>query len=215
MRSKGVPEHEIEGNIEKLKQVYKLGLTMITPSGKDKGSEPIYWSAQDPQEYHFSLVRRGAKTDGVKQEADFPAEEYTVASYFKARYGITLEYPNLPIVCTKDGYFPVEFLLQAKEKVFGENDQHKIDAVLRFNDEFSAAGRIQHIKNVLHRPLSQEYMPGLTFTSVLGRFGIHVVLEPETFEADVLKEPQLQFRNEGQCRIENGSWSLRNVSFPR
>jgi hypothetical protein len=163
MRSKGVSEHEIEGNIVKLKQVYKLGLTTITPSGKDKGSEPIYWSAQDPQEYNFSLARPDAKTDGVKQE-DCTAEElrYTVASYFESRYGIKLRFPHWPIMCTKDGYFPVELLMQAKEKVFGENDQAKINAVLKFKDEFSAARRIQHIMEVLHRPLSQEYMPGLT-----------------------------------------------------
>lgn len=213
MRSKGVSEHEIEEKIKKMKQVYKMSLTMITPSGKDKDSKPICWSANNEDEYTFSLVRRGAKTDGVKQEAE-EEPKYTVASYFEARYGIILRFPHLPIVFTKEGYFPVELLLQAQEKVFGENDQAKIDAVLKFNDEFSAAGRIQHIKNVLHRLLSQEYMSGLTLTNVLERFGIKVSPEPETFDAVVLKEPQLKFRNQ-DCRIENGSWNLNGVTFPR
>jgi hypothetical protein len=218
MQSKGVPEHEIEEKIKRMKQVHKMDLSMITPSGKDKGNKPICWSANNPDEYSFTLVRRGAKADGVKQEVDVRAEEeskITVARYFHTRYGITLQYPHLPIVCTKDGYFPVELLMQAKEKVCGENDQDKIDAVLRFNDEFSAAGRIKHIKDVLGIPLSKEYMPGLTFTDVLGRFGISVVLEPETLKADVLKEPQLDFGNQRKCQIQNGSWSLNGVKFPR
>ena len=80
-------------------------------------------------EFKFTLKQKrrggGDGSDAKKEEV-----ETSVAEYYKQRYGIELRYPHLPVIYTGHrGYFPVEFLFQAQEKVFGDNDNDKIDAV--------------------------------------------------------------------------------------
>ena len=87
----------------------------------------IEWRAD---EYTFPLKKRknNVGTD-VNVTVEEP-EEISVADYYKERYNIVLKYPHLPIINTGyRGYFPVEFLFQAQEKVYGANDKDKIDAV--------------------------------------------------------------------------------------
>ena len=72
----------------------------------------IILSANDPTLYSFSV-------DG---------QDTSVASYFEDRYGIKLEYPNMPIIYVDDiskhggGWFPIEFAYQAFAKAKDNNE---------------------------------------------------------------------------------------------
>jgi hypothetical protein len=72
----------------------------------------IILSANDPTLYSFSV-------DG---------QDTTVASYFEDRYGVKLEYPNMPIIYVDDiskhggGWFPIEFAYQAFAKAKDNNE---------------------------------------------------------------------------------------------
>ena len=92
-----------------------------------RSKQLIEWRAD---EYTFPLKKRTNIVDGDVNVTVGEPGEISVADYYKERYNIVLKYPHLPIINTGyRGYFPVEFLFQAQEKVFGANDKDKIDAV--------------------------------------------------------------------------------------
>ena len=118
-------------------------------SKKKKSSQMnsiIEWRA-DECKFTIKQKRRGGGdgSDAKKEEV-----EISVAEYYKQTYDIELQYPHLPVINTGyRGYFPVEFLFQAQEKVFGDNDNDKVNAVSYEAIHGNSIIRCLHISNCL------------------------------------------------------------------
>jgi hypothetical protein len=182
--------------------------------------EEIYWSADDVSQYSFSVPSREKKKPesetevkkeevGVSEEA--PGVTHSVASYFLTRYNYSLKYPKMPIVCTNEGYYPVEFLTQAQERKRGVDAK---DYGLKFNDNFSGTARVDHVQRIKNLASSIE-KNGIDMNAIMRQFNLTVSDEPQTFEASVLPAPKLKFAGNCDASIRNGSWNLRNVRFAR
>ncbi len=65
--------------------------------------------------------------------------DITVFEYYLEKYGIELQYPNMPIVHVMRGWFPVEFLYQKFARSKDANDRDMIDQVLRYYDGHAGA----------------------------------------------------------------------------
>jgi hypothetical protein len=79
------------------------------------GLATFVWSANDHNDHSFEY-NDGSETRKV-----------TVNEYYKEKRGIDLLYPNMPMVYIKSrdiqGYFPVEMLFQAQEKIVGHDSK--------------------------------------------------------------------------------------------
>ena len=140
--------------------------------------------------------------------------EINVANYFKRYYGITIEYPHLPVVSVGGrGFFPVEFLYQEQTRVSG-NENHRQEEVLRYHDHFSGHRRVQRLIKL------KEYAYGVkvgNFESLdilLQEFQIKIENDPLVSRAEILQAPIPQFRdNKAKLVQGSGSWNLANQVF--
>ena len=204
----------------------RLNKRMIPDEHKDE----IHWSADDPSAYSFSLTPRRRKQETGQEQApdenvnvaatkeEQVAEQpvvHTVASYFWTKYGIRLKYPKMPIVHTSEGYYPIELLFQAQDKVFGANDSEKVKDVLAFNDGFASTARIDHLESVKAMVEQLRSTTGLDLRDLMRQFNVEVSDKPKVFKTRVLKEPMLKFGDESKVPVNNGSWNLRGAKFSR
>jgi len=87
---------------------------------KNCSMKDIIWRADDPELY--SLMVRSRRKASIKDEG----QKHTMASYYKNVYGITLQYPKLPIISIgKNNYFPIEFLFRALQETKAESQLTK------------------------------------------------------------------------------------------
>lgn len=154
---------------------------------RDGSGPPIVWVADDPEQYHFQC--RGVT--------------YTVYNYMRERHGLTLKFPKMPIVSTKYGYFPIEFLFQAMGLMKGANSDDQKNVVLAYHDATGGEKKI---------PSIQDAVSKLNRTVEL-QFGLDVGEQPLTLRATKLAEPSLLFGNDTTQDVHNGSWNLRGVKF--
>eukprot|EP00559_Dactyliosolen_fragilissimus_P005779 CAMPEP_0184858258 /NCGR_PEP_ID=MMETSP0580-20130426/3389_1 /TAXON_ID=1118495 /ORGANISM="Dactyliosolen fragilissimus" /LENGTH=1354 /DNA_ID=CAMNT_0027354333 /DNA_START=16 /DNA_END=4080 /DNA_ORIENTATION=+ len=170
------------------------------------GNTGIIWAADDPELHSFELKPRGSAEDA-------PVVKHTVASYYREKYRLNLRYPKLPIVYVgKDGWFPVEFLLQAYDKMKGSNLPDQVKGVLGYYDEYSGTRSVDNIKRLSQIACSQSDRYGMSFEQVLKQFNLRRSSEPIELEARVLPEPRLSFENTS-ASLKNGSWDLRDKKF--
>lgn len=142
----------------------------------------IIWSADDPNEYSF----------------EYKGSNVTVYTYMERHHGIRLQYPKMPIVQTRYGYYPVEFMFQALGIVKGADDDEYKNTVLKYHDENAGERKIPHIKRVVQ----------LLDTSLEREFGFEISSEPVTQMAKLLAEPKLEFGGNCTQDVSNGSWNL-------
>lgn len=177
----------------------------------------IRWAADDPEQHSFDVTPRaprGGVVQGEEGEAPPPPPPvtHTVASYFLDRYGIRLQYPKMPLICTGkrrgvEEWFPIEFFFQAFGKTKDATD--KLQAALKYNDEHAGTQSVRQVENLL-RELNHLERYGFSFNEFLLRFGMELDINPKAFEATVLTEPKLCFEGDGDrgTGIRNGDWRL-------
>lgn len=148
---------------------------------KSSADPLIIWSADDP-ECAF----------------EYKGEMVTVNTYMQRHHGITLRYPKMPVISTRYGYYPVEFMFQALGLVKGANDDEHKNIVLRYHDENAGEQKIPHIKRVVQ----------VLDSSLERAFGFNISSEPVTQTAKLLAEPSLVFGGNQPQDVRNGSWNL-------
>lgn len=164
---------------------------------------PYVWIRQQDTE-HKPLVLWAADDD--TSEFEYKGSKVNVATYMKRHYGIDLQYPKMPLVQTRFGYYPVEFLFQALEPIKGANEEHHKQAVLSFHDKNAGDRKIGHIQRVvdeLHSGSEIERM-----------FGLDISTEPVVQPAKLLAEPRLEFGGNQFQEVSNGSWNLVHRGAP-
>ena len=92
MRERGIFENQIERNSTNIMQNLSMRIDQ-------KKGVSIIWCADDPAEYSFEVQPRKKKENGNQEEVPSgEVQRYTVADYYKSKYGITLKYPKMPII---------------------------------------------------------------------------------------------------------------------
>ncbi len=84
MRAKGLSDEQIDRKNMRVRRNKKM------KEDPAHGNMKIIWGADDPELYSFE--ERKKEDDGV------PPRKYTVFSYNRERYNITLRFPKMPIV---------------------------------------------------------------------------------------------------------------------
>jgi hypothetical protein len=147
---------------------------------------------------------------------------YTIQSYFENIYDVQIRFPNLPIVNTRRGFYPVEFLYHEVAKVPIDTDQ--INQVLCYHDQYAGVARVDHIekvKQIASESGGSHEKPSLE--AWCNAFSISVERKPLTLEAKRLPPPVLQFappfqrfgNSEFERNTHSGSWNLANKRFRR
>jgi len=168
----------------------------------------IIWAADDPSLHEFEVKPRGSPKDT-------PGIKHTVYSYFRETYNIELQFPKMPIVnLGRDGWFPIEYLFQAKGKARGANSPAHVQGVLGYYDENSGTGCVDNIAKLSQLACENTTRHGMRFGDMLKQFNLRRGTDPVALTAKVLPEPQLSFSNEN-ASLRNGSWDLRNKEFKR
>lgn len=140
-------------------------------------------------------------------------KEYNVASYYKDIYDVTVEFPNMPIICVgAAGYFPIEFLFQERSRV-GGNAPDKVMKVLAYHDANAGIARIHHVRDIKNMAYREGGEDSLLRT--FENFHLHVEEEPVDAPAVQLPPPSLEFKNETLDGVPKGSWNLKNKKFYR
>jgi hypothetical protein len=172
----------------------------------------IAWAADDENLYHFT------------RDKDQPKIKFTVCSHYLCNHGVTLRYPKMPIVLTQKGYFPAEFLFQAKSPARGANSLEQCKRVLDFHDHYAGRDKIIHLKNTVAKLelLMQGKMQEMQRETgqqadILDtrQFNFEVDDAPLEVAATLLPEPNLVFRGKQGVKITNGAWNLRDARFSR
>jgi hypothetical protein len=158
---------------------------------------PYVWMRQADTE-HKPLVLWAA--DDETSEFECKGSKVNVATYMQRQYGVPLRYPKMPLVQTRYGYYPVEFLFQALEPVKGANDERHKQAVLSYHDKNAGdrkIGSITHAVDQLH-----------SGSEIERAFGLDISSEPVVQPAKLLAEPRLEFGRADYQDVSNGSWNL-------
>jgi len=215
-----------QSRINKAKQVVRRNVIMVGDKERKKqGKEDVHiiWSARDTNQYSFDMTKKPRRSrnnnnnneGGGEREQQNPEEqkeevpEHTpnmvcVAEYFEEKYGIKLEYPDLPIIHIGKGeWYPLEFFSVAQDKAKGHNDP---GAVLNYYDDHQGWAHSNHVQNLM------SVRDKLTLFETLQMFSIRKNPEPKKFETTVLPEPTLMLGGR-EVTIENGSWKYHHKSF--
>lgn len=162
-------------------------------STQDKHS--IAWAADDIKQHKFDASFIG--TSGSRETI----ADCTVYGYFDRRYGIRLQYPSLPIIRTRIGWFPVELLFQSFAIMKGADDDAQKRAVLQYHDQHSGEKRIyqeRHIRSKMSGQLTLEKEFGFKYSGE----------NLKNQAAKLLAEPTLIFGGNEESDPANGSWNL-------
>ena len=197
MKEKGFNDEEIK------RKNIRVRRNKFIKADQEHNSAMITWGADDPDLHSFPERKR--VEDGV------PPKIYTVASYFKEKYNITLKYPKMPIVFLGNKeWFPMEFLYQNFGKMRGANSQDHKDAVLQYRDINAGTKYVENIRDISAMAEEQsnrlERM-GLTISDVLKLYNFRKSSTPVELVAKVLQEPELKFAAYSAL-LKNGSWGV-------
>ncbi|KAL1982463.1 hypothetical protein VTN96DRAFT_1310 [Rasamsonia emersonii] len=147
-------------------------------------------------------------TIDYKDKATGKTEKLTMFQYFKKRYNVILEYPNLPVVeMTKNGvFYPMEHLV--------------IVGLQRYPYKLNDEQTYRMLKFAVQRPQArlasvQESKKALDHANdpVLKSFGLKVGDEMIKTKARVLPNPEIQFANQKHNPGVTGRWDLRGKKF--
>jgi hypothetical protein len=193
MRDKGKSDAEIERSNIKVRRNKRVR--------EDQNIKmKIVWGADDENLYSF--LERKREDDGV------PPKKYTVYSYNKERYGITLRYPKMPIVFLGNKeWFPIEFLFQSFGKMRAANSPEQVKAVLDYYNQHAGTGYVGNVSRMAQTACDRLQRMGLSIDQVLRQYNLRKSSEPIQLEARVLKEPTLSFA-EYDANLKNGDWAV-------
>ena len=108
----------------------------------NNANQRIIWGADDPALYSFPERKR--IDDGVEPRV------YTVFTYYKERYNVTLRYPKMPLIFLGNKeWFPIEFLSQSFGKMRAANKPEQVKAVLEYYDQNAGSRNIVNIKDMV------------------------------------------------------------------
>jgi hypothetical protein len=111
----------------------------------------------------------------------------------------------MPIVLTKRfGYYPVEFLFQAKGIVKGANSDAQSRYQLAFHDKFNGRKKIEHVEE------ASEIADRLNALDIdiERKFNLEISKKPVTLNAKKLAEPSLMFGKNETQDVQDGSWRM-------
>ncbi|KDQ50202.1 hypothetical protein JAAARDRAFT_63333 [Jaapia argillacea MUCL 33604] len=150
------------------------------------------------------------------RQYSFDSEEYgrvTCEEYFKRKYRITLQYPELPLVDVggqKSNYLPPELCMILDNQPFRG----------KLTDEQTANMITAACKppNVNGQSIVGRGLGELGFRQTaepLGSFGVSIGTEMTVVPGRILQPPQVQY-GQGRPRVdERASWNLRDVKFAK
>mmetsp|Transcript_13807 Transcript_13807/g.27990 ORF Transcript_13807/g.27990 Transcript_13807/m.27990 type:complete len:1077 (+) Transcript_13807:697-3927(+) len=190
MRARGKTQAEIEDSRRKV--------------FKDQGiSKDIN---QDP---HVRIMRSARDYTFKWNDIDI-----TVSEYYLQKYGIQLQYPNMPIVHVKKGWFPAEFLHQKFARSNDANDRDMIDQVLRYYDGHAGSALMQDVIEKRRTLLNQIRADGLSLASRLNFYNLRISDDPTCLKAKIIQTPAIKFRNE-RAQLRDGDFNLKDAIFSK
>lgn len=135
-------------------------------------------------------------------------EMVTIAQYFKRKYNMALQYPNLPLVeMTKKGVkYPMELL----HIINGQRFPAKLDELQTANMiKFAVSKPDIRLKAI------NEGKSWLNWGSdpYLTRYGLKISPDPIKTNARILPPPTVKFGNKVENPGTKGRWDLRNKTF--
>jgi hypothetical protein len=187
-------------------------------SNEIKTEPRIKWGAD---EVTFEKKERGTnRSSKQKEEGEDEKEDsivtFDIASYNEKIYDIKLKYPNMPVISTRRGFFPVEFLYQELARVPNANDSDKVVEVLAYHDKYAGKARMEHITQIKERASNSTSKETRSLTELLEDFHISIDQEPVTFEARRIPAPALRFAGDTiEKNTHNGSWNLFHKEFSK
>jgi eukaryotic translation initiation factor 2C len=138
-------------------------------------------------------------------------EMISLETYFRRRYNVILEYPNLPVVemTRKDIYYPMEFLvIQGLQRYPFKLDEYQTSNMIKFAVS-RPADRLRSVRESKAQ-LNHDKDP------VLNAFGLRVEPEMARTKARILPNPEVQFGNNQRHNPgTSGRWDLRGKKFLR
>jgi hypothetical protein len=200
MRDKGKTDAEIERSNIKVRRNKRVR--------EDQNVQmKIIWGADDERLYSFEERKR--EDDGV------PPKKYTVYSYNKERYGITLRYPKMPIVFLGNKeWFPVEFLFQSFGKIKAANSPEQKKAVRDYYNTHGGTGYVRNLSKLDQTACDRLKHEGLSTTQILQQYNLVKSSEPIELEARVLSQPTLKFANY-DANVNDGNWKIGRGRFKK
>jgi len=160
------------------------------------------------------MRKKGDEAELIKWSArdevfEFNGKEVNVQEYFQQRHGITLRYPDMPIIlCGRLGYFPIEFLYQEADRLRNANEKAMTETALSYHDNFSGSERIDHIKKI------REDVDRMKISqNLLLEFALKIERTNAVFQARRLRAPDLLFGNNVSVHPDNGSINLAGKGF--
>jgi len=180
------------------------------------------WNAATEEEKpRLPRIKWGCDEETFSKKEGDSVTEYSIATYYKDIYDIEIQYPNMPIISTSRGWFPVEFFYQERSRA-GGNESDKVRKVLEYHDRFAGQARLDHVKMVMERAFTERSIDSRTddsLASVFKDFDLSVdTSQSLSSPAKRLPAPMLQFRD----TVENlekseyqggGSWNLKRKKF--
>ncbi|KAG6860411.1 hypothetical protein C0995_011482 [Termitomyces sp. Mi166 len=150
------------------------------------------------------------------RQHSFDTEEYgrvTVETYFKRKYDITLQQPNLPLVDvggTKTNYLPPELCEILPNQPFRGKltDEHTASMIT-----YATKSPNINANAIVSRGLNElGFRQG---AGPLGAFGIFIDTEMAVVPGRILPPPEVKY-GAGTPRVDDrASWNLRNVHFAK
>ena len=148
----------------------------------DPDRAPMLWTADDP-----------------KGSFEYRGQKVTVNDYFSMRYHLNLKYPKMPVVLTKKyGYYPIEFMFQAKGIVKVQNSDVQSQSKLAYHDQFSGVKKIDHL---------QKAIANLQI-DIEAKVDLEIAKESVSLNAIRLAEPELTFGNGETQDVDNGFFKM-------
>ena len=168
----------------------------------NNANQKIIWGADDPALYSFPERKR--IDDGVEPRV------YTVFTYFKERYNVTLRYPKMPLIFLGNKeWFPIEFLSQSFGKMRAANNTEQKNAVLEYYKQNAGSNYIANIKDMVDKVSDRLSSMGMNLDMILKQYNLRRKSEPVQLMARVLPLPTLNFA-EREAFLKNGDWAVMN-----
>lgn len=119
MLAEGKNQAEIEKKVSEKRKRMQRSLNNQSVMLHNKENDGVVMAANDPALHSFEYTSR---LKASEEDSALPVTiKYDVATYFREKVGLPLEFPCMPMVYTKEGYFPIEFCRQAFGKMKNAN----------------------------------------------------------------------------------------------
>ena len=154
------------------------------------------------------LSEKNALTTVFRTEEPGTGQSYetNVRDYFARKYNIQLRYPELPLLVTRNGMFPMELTFSAPNERYKQPLQGSATAdFIKFATSPAHVRQthiLENVKRLAHWTLAKPKEWGVT-------------VSPKMLEtpASILDAPSPNFKNTTERQVASGSWNLRGKVF--